>query len=290
MLRRFPTEESYARIGDALAPINVTAEDLSVERLTPKDIMRAGAILDWHGAVLLRDFVDGARIDAARHEADAIVARLHDGLAAGGNQGEADGIPWQIGGARFRDHKEILAQGRPLANLRSRDRGTMNGGVIDLFFVDQLARERGLRPLAECCECLTTGAAAQIVASVSPTRPAQVNLLRNDSIPVTRGLHFDNLRGSYKIFLYLDDVRSPDDGPYAYVPGSHRRPDLLRREARLNALCGTPESDSHAFEGREIAFLAGKGSAIVSCQSGVHRGLPQRPGASRTVLVASYRN
>ena len=80
-----------------------------------------------------------------------------------------------------------------------------------------------------------------------------------------------------------------EDGPYAYVPGSHRRPDLLKREARLNSLNGRPETNSYAFEGREVSFLVEKGTVIISCQSGVHRGMPQREGASRTVLVGNYR-
>lgn len=252
--------------------------------------MWASAVLDWHGIVVLRDFVPGARIDAARREADGIVARLQSALETPRQQGVADGIPWQVGGARFASHRAIMAQGRPLANLRSRERGTVNGGIIDLFFADKLAREQDFQALTDCCASLMTGAVSRIIASVSPARPAQVNLLRNDSVTATRGLHVDNLMGNYKVFLYLDDVRSVEDGAYAYIPGSHRRTDLLRREARLNALCGRPESDSHAFDGREIAFPARKGTAIISCQSGVHRGLPQQPGASRTVLVGNYRN
>ena len=106
---------------------------------------------------------------------------------------------------------------------------------------------------------------------------------------MTRGLHVDNLHRYYKAFLYLSDVRTAGDGPYAYVPGTHRRPDLLRREARLNSLIGRHEADSFAFEGMEIPILAPKGSIILSCQSGVHRGLPQTWGASRTVLVGNYR-
>lgn len=107
---------------------------------------------------------------------------------------------------------------------------------------------------------------------------------------MTRGLHVDNLHDYYKVFLNLSDVRDLGDGPYAYVPGSHRRHDLLRREARLNSFAGRAENDSFAFAGYEIPILAEKGTAIVSCQSGVHRGMPQRMGASRTVLVGNYRD
>jgi hypothetical protein len=182
-----------------------------------------------------------------------------------------------------------LAQGRPLANLRSRERGTINGGLIDFFYLDQAARENGWNALSACCGVLRGPPLAQIIAAVSPATPRQINMLRNDSITVTRGLHIDNLNGSYKAFLYLSDVRGKKDGPYAYVPGSHRRSDLLKREARLNSLKGRPETNSYAFEGREISFPVERGAVIISCQSGVHRGMPQQQGASRTVLVGNYR-
>jgi len=285
------SESSYDSIRAAFDPTNVTAWDLSLDgsRLRPKELACAAAILDWHGIVMLRNYTDRLLVGAAHCEAEAVTARLEKALAAPENHGQTGSIFWQIGGARFSGHRAILAQGQPLANLRSRECGTMNGGVIDLFFLDKAARENGWDALSACCAQLQQGAVAEIIAAVSRARARQVNMLRSDSVTSTRGLHIDNLEGSYKAFLYLSDVRGTGDGPYAYVPGSHRRPDLLRREARLNGLKGRPEGDSHAFEGYEMVFPAEKGTVIISCQSGVHRGLPQRPGASRTVLVGNFR-
>jgi hypothetical protein len=163
----------------------------------------------------------------------------------------------------------------------------MNGGVIDIFAIDKAARENGWQALERCSALLQSGAIAGTIAAVSPARPARINMLRSDSVTVTRGLHVDNLARSYKAFLYLDDVRM-QDGPYAYVPGTHRRMDLLRREARLNSLCGRTDTDALSFTGLELPLPVTKGTVIVSCQSGVHRGMPQETGASRTVLIASY--
>jgi hypothetical protein len=291
LLGRFVTSRSYESIGRAFRPASVAAEDLSLAgtNLTAAGMDRAASLLDRHGVVVLRDFVDSALIEAARHEADLLTERLQRAIATASNDGEMGNILWQVGGARFPSHRMILAHGRPLANLRSRKRGTINGGIIDLFFLDRAARENGWTALLSCCACLQSGHIARIITAVSRTRPQQVNMLRNDSVTATRGLHVDNLDGSYKAFLYLSDVRGLADGPFAYVPGSHRRPDLLRREARLNSLKGIAENDSYAFNGREIAVAVSQGSVIISCQSGVHRGMPQQMGASRTVLVGNYR-
>jgi len=291
LLGRFLAESSYAPISEAFAPVNVTIADLSLDAswLTAKDLDRAAAILDWHGVVVLNGLIDPALSDAARHEADALVARVEQAVASPFDHGQTGNILWQVGGALFSGHKAILAQGRPLANLRSRERGTTNGGLIDFFFLDRAAHENRWNALNACCGVLKGPPLAQIIAAVSPAKPQQVNMLRNDSVTATRGLHIDNLDGSYKAFLYLSDVCGPEDGPYAYVPGSHHRPDLLKREARLNSLNGRPETDSYAFEGREINFPVKRGTVIISCQSGVHRGMPQQEGASRTVLVGNYR-
>jgi hypothetical protein len=290
VLGRFLDGGSYDAIRAGFHPTNVTAGQLTLDAtvVTPGMLAQAAAILDWHGVVVLRNFAEATLMDAARREADGLMAPLNEALAGTGNCGRAGNISWQVGGARFKGHRAILAQGRPLANLRSRDRGTVNGGVIDLFFLDKAARENGWRALGTCCLSLQAGPVADIVAAVSSATPRQVNMLRNESVTATRGLHIDNLKGSYKAFLYLGDVGMAD-GPYAYVPGSHDRRDLLRREARLNSLKGRPETDSYAFAGLEVPLPAQKGTLIRSCQSGVHRGLPQRAGASRTVLVGNYR-
>lgn len=284
-----PAQQTYAPIRDAFAPANVTAAGLTLDATSLDTTAHAATVLDRHGVVVLRDFLSPEAADAARAQADILARQLNTALAGPGDHGETNGVQWQVAGACFASHAAILAQGRPLANIRSRERGAVNGGIIDLFFVDAAARAKGWDALASCCARLNGGAVARIVATVSPARPAQVNLLRNESVTVTRRLHVDNLGGSYKAFLYLSDVRTMADGPYAYVPGSHRRPDLLRREARLNCLKGRSETDSFAFDGYEIPFLVEKGTLIISCQSGVHRGMPQQPGASRTVLVGNYR-
>jgi hypothetical protein len=283
VLGQFFDTRSYDNIRKAFRADTATLSDLTVDA----DDARAAGILDRHGIVILRNAIDPALADAARHEADAMAARLASAIAVPDNHGVVDGIIWQVGGALFRRHVNIDAQERPVANLRTRERGVMNGGVIDIFAIDKAARENGWQALERCSALLQSGAIAGTIAAVSPARPARINMLRSDSVTVTRGLHVDNLARSYKAFLYLDDVRM-QDGPYAYVPGTHRRMDLLRREARLNSLCGRTDTEALSFTGLELPLPVTKGTVIVSCQSGVHRGMPQETGASRTVLIASY--
>jgi hypothetical protein len=282
-LGRFIDETAYGTIRQAFEPAPITAADLTLDTF---DVPMASDLLRRHGIVVLRNFIAPALADAARREAEAVATRIAEASNSSAVHGEVDGMPWQVGGSLFHDHTAMLEQKQSIANMRSRDRTTPNGGVIDIFFIAEAARIKGWLALDSCCTSMQK--ITTLVAAVSDARPAQINLLHNSSVTHTRGLHVDNLDGSYKAFLYLGDVH-PEDGPYAYVPGSPQRADLLRREARLNSLLGHAETDSHAFEDLALSFPVPKGTLIVSCQSGVHRGLPQKPGASRSVLVANFR-
>lgn len=288
LVGRLVPKTAYEPIRDGFTPPDITAETLTLDmnHATP---IEGSPILSSHGAVVLKNLVAPGLVDAARNEADLLTEQLATALAGPGDHGDRDGIAWQVGSARLRNQHAILAAGQPIANIRSRSRDAINGGVVDFYFIDKAAKQHGWKNLAACCAALQAPDLLELVAAVSRARYAHVNMLRNDSVHVTRGLHVDNLRGSYKIFLYLGDVPTLDDGPFAYVPGSHRRLDLLRREVRLNALTGRSQTDVHSFDGYALPLPVEKGTAIVSCQTGVHRGMPQRAGASRTVVVAHFR-
>jgi hypothetical protein len=276
----------YEALGRGLSPTATGIADVTCR--DPRDTATAAALLKRHGIVVLPGLVDAELAAQARRETDIFIARVRHALEDPADCGMVEDIFWQVGGARFPSYRALAAHDRPVVNLTARPGRAPNGGIIDVFRVDQAAHRHGWRALSACCTALAAPPVSGLVAAVSPRRPDQFHLLRNDSIADTRGLHWDNLNGCYKAFLYLGPVTSPDDGAYAYVPGSHRRLDLLRHEARLNSLTGRREQDSFAFAGREIAILGEAGTVIVSCQDGIHRGLPQRPGATRSMLVCNY--
>ncbi len=279
-------EARYAAIGHDLHPTATSPGEVTCP--DPHDTITAAALLKRHGIVVLPGLVDAALAAQARREIDIFIARLRHALDDPADCGMVEDIFWQVGGVRFPSYRALAAHDRPVVNLTGRAGSGPNAGIIDIFRVDRAARQQGWRTLSACCAALAAPPVASLVAAVSSRRPDQFHLLRNDSVADTRRLHWDNLNGCYKAFLYLSPVVRADDGAYAYVPGSHRRQDLTRREARLNSLTGRREQDSFAFAGREIAVLGDAGTVIVSCQDGIHRGLPQRWGASRSVLVCNY--
>lgn len=107
-----------------------------------------------------------------------------------------------------------------------------------------------------------------------------------------RGWHVDDLfPHTYKVFVYLTDVRGPEDGPYTVVPGSHRSTlgNALRKVVNVlwNRVAGLPETEmSRLFSDREARrFEAPAGTAIVSTQTLVHKGWHDHHGARRLMLV-----
>ena len=75
VLGQFFDTRSYDNIRKAFRADTATLSDLTVDA----DDARAAGILDRHGIVILRNAIDPALADAARHEADAMAARLASG-------------------------------------------------------------------------------------------------------------------------------------------------------------------------------------------------------------------
>ena len=94
----------------------------------------------------------------------------------------------------------------------------------------------------------------------------------NDSIQNTRDFHRDTTKnsqnnGKIKAFIFLTDIKDIHDGPYSYIEGTHKDYELKEHD------------------GQKKTFLGNAGTLVISNQNGLHRGMPQSTGRSRTMLV-----
>ena len=117
-----------------------------------------------------------------------------------------------------------------------------------------------------------------------PINPKNLNLYINHSITKTRGFHIDSNYRSIKGFVYLSDVNSLEDGPYCYVRGTHI--DTLFKKVN-NSVIGLKEAP-FVNPLKIVPVLGKKGTLILSDQSGIHRGIPQKQGSVRELLVMRY--
>ena len=73
------------------------------------------------------------------------------------------------------------------------------------------------------------------------------------------------------------------DGPYCFVKGTHVDTPLKK----LNNIVGNKESPL-VDPMNIVPVLGKKGTLIISDQSGIHRGIPQKKGSIREVLLMRY--
>ena len=103
----------------------------------------------------------------------------------------------------------------------------------------------------------------------------------------TRSYHVDAFNKEFKSFIYLDDVDG-GNGPFAYIPGTHR--DRIRLMRKIisgsgdHAPTGFPAEELGRLVDKEVQISGSAGTLILADVRGLHRGTPQSE-RSRSVLV-----
>lgn len=102
--------------------------------------------------------------------------------------------------------------------------------------------------------------------------------------------HFDMDRFKWlKVFIYLTDV-GPDNGPHAFVRGSHRTGAIPRHLLDRGYVRLTDEEVAANFTAEGInTFTAPRGTIIVEDTRGLHKGVHVRDGA-RLILQLQFSN
>ncbi len=104
----------------------------------------------------------------------------------------------------------------------------------------------------------------------------------------TRYYHVDAFLREFKSFVYLDDV-DDGNGPFAYLPGTHRKhftrlkKQVLGNDEGESPTSFYPEDLGDLLES-EVQVTGPAGTMILSDVRGLHRGTPQAE-RSRSVLV-----
>ena len=115
----------------------------------------------------------------------------------------------------------------------------------------------------------------------------------NKDVQNTRGFHRDidlpekTSKRLYKMFVYLTDVPDYSYGPHSYIIGSHT---MKNCNEMANHLVGNYTDPSEYDANIKPHVFTGKaGTMIMTCQSGLHRGLPQIDKKERIILVCKIR-
>ncbi|WP_414830135.1 hypothetical protein [Alteromonas sp. H39] len=267
----------------ARADINTVTFEFAAKNMT--SITRA---LRHYGVVCLTNVVSEQSINDFNGKFDALMSRLSDDAANPDTEhGCIDGVSWQRNLKLANNFNELVEFGAPIVNIRGSE--SSDTGMRDVFNVQKIKDFASDSLITECEAQFSSGLVQQIVRQVSPFLYTNTQVYENQSITDTRGFHIDNIFGTHKAFLYLTDVLSEGDGPYCYAPGTHKLPYLHRLELRYTERMGIRSRDMLSGDYlHAIKMIAPKGTLIISNQTGIHRGIPQRKGAFRRVLVGNF--
>ncbi len=252
----------------------------------PDERRRAGRVLRRAGAIVLRGYYDAPAVDGLRERADAFFAEVEWRRNAPLSTPPDPRFGVQNSLARpLKGYRECVRH--PVAVVNFRD--GVDLGMVDVFHPERLIVDfPGQMPLVdEVRERLV----AQLVRAAVKRKVKSVvrNLYLNDSVTRTRGFHTDGVSIKAKSFTYMTDVLSDADGPYCYALGTHEAPaDLREANQRLN-LRLNQRWDDFPLHGlfRRFTFHGHRGDLIISLQFGAHRGLPQKSGHRRMMLVST---
>lgn len=272
VLDRVADSADWVRRNAGAAPFDVDGRDRTVaERAEMLD--RLGIVTFPSG---LPDEALGEIRDLLfRFASDVRAGRTPEGVAGFRRSGEDD------------DYGTMAASETAVVSVRGDD--GVDAGMIDIFNVDRLLP--GVGPaLREAMLSVGTIELLEL-ATGAKVEDRNLNAYINESVTATRGLHVDSYsRKQFKVFVYLTDVLSLDDGPYCYAPTSHRLEGMEEANRRLADAFGLSKTDVRLCPPElPLPLLAPRGTIIVSDQGGAHRGFPQIPGSRRILGVLNCR-
>jgi hypothetical protein len=242
--------------------------------LSTKSIPEINSILNKEGIVVVPGVLDNSKVDETKKIIKDIIQNIKKSES-----------PEKKNRRNYIVQNKII-KGQSYYDLSNNPKSVVvirqgnDQGMIDVFNVNRLLGKLG----DEIYKVFLKDWLVDLLKnSNEPVNPKNLNLYINHSVTSTRGFHVDSNYRSIKGFIYLTDVNTIEDGPYCFVKGTH----IDTPFSKVNKSLGEKEAPFINILDI-IPVLGKKGTLILSDQSGIHRGIPQRIGSIREVLVMRY--
>ncbi|MDA9369379.1 hypothetical protein N9R39_01035 [Amylibacter sp.] len=227
--------------------------------------------LEYNGISLVKNFLNAVKCDECANDIKKIIS----------SYSKTDAKPWKnlkVVDDGSLSYGEMSNYTETVVNIRSGD----DKGMIDIFNIDKL-----MPSFESIKESLIQSKLLQEIFNEKDLKASNLNVYINQGITKTRGFHIDTFAKKIKFFIYLTDVNTLDDGPYCFVKKTHINTPLSNFHKEILRY---PEAttDSLVLDIEDvIPVLADRGNMIISDQSGIHRGFPQKASGYRAVIVLS---
>ena len=281
---RLPRLLSGAERESAMDRLSVEFNALSSSKRT---FLKAAWILRRQGVLVVRQAVTPQALEAINAELNQLLLQLDAGQT---KQLASNAILNLPNKRRIKGYENFVDAEQAVINHRVKrpdGRSGSDAGMVDIFHPERLS-EAMANAVASCLhERLISR--LLLAAAWLPMRVKCRNLYVNRGVQDTRGYHCDGRSQKFKSFVFLTDVRDLSDGPYCYVPATHRDRRPWKRSRQFNAAHGLNRHEYSQLQGLDaLPLLAKAGDMVISSQRGAHRGHPQHPDAERAVLVNMY--
>ena len=249
--------------------------------------LQAAWILRRQGVLVVRQAVPPQPLRAINAEVNQLLEQLDTGQT---KQLESNAILNLPNKRRIKGYENFMDVEQAVINHRVKrpdGRSGSDAGMVDIFHPERLSDAMARAVTACLHERLISR--LLLAASLMPMRVKCRNLYLNRGVKDTRGYHCDGRSRKFKSFVFLTDVRDLGDGPYCYVPATHRDRLSWKRNRQFNEAQGLNRHEYSQLQGLDaLPLLAYAGDMVISSQRGAHRGHPQHPNARRAVLVNMY--
>ena len=249
--------------------------------------LRAAWILRHQGVLVVRQAVPPQPLEAINAEVNQLLAQLDAGQT---KQLASIAILNLPNKRRIKGYENFVDADQAVINHRVKrpdGRSGSDAGMVDIFHPERLSE--AMAHWVSACLHERLISRLLLTSSLLPMRVKCRNLYVNRGVQDTRGYHCDGRSQKFKSFVFLTDVRDLSDGPYCYVPATHRDRRSWKRSRQFNEANGLNRHEYSQLQGLEaLPLLAKAGDMVISSQRGAHRGHPQHPDARRAVLVNMY--
>lgn len=265
----------------SIAEMQRRVAEVSVPEIeTTAGIHAASRLLETEGIVIVPGFLNDQQLGSAQRAVERVFGAL--AVAKDTENFEDDEVLVQSKRPLVKGYSALSSHPKVVVSVRT----GADEGMIDVFNVDRLVGDQRnvLRaPFGG------EGILSLVAEANNRLEAENLNLYVNRSITHTRGFHVDSYIKSLKGFVYLSDVESLDDGPYCFVRRTHVDSIWRKANQKISELAVAKTEAPFIDVSMAVPVVAARGSLILSDQAGIHRGIPQKIGAERRVLVMRYR-